>query len=93
MKVYGEMDVWIHVSLSSVVVGGEWSASRSCRFTSGERAHSYPLDRRLGEPQSRSERYGEVKILDHIGTRTSVIQPVGSRYTNCDTAAYKHIFS
>jgi hypothetical protein len=30
----------------------------------------YPLDMRLGGPQSRSGRYGEVKILDHIGTRT-----------------------
>jgi hypothetical protein len=30
----------------------------------------YPLDRRLGGPQSRSGRPGEVKILDHTGTRT-----------------------
>jgi hypothetical protein len=30
----------------------------------------YPLDRRLGGPQSRSERLGEEKILDTTGTRT-----------------------
>jgi hypothetical protein len=30
----------------------------------------YPLDRRLGRPQSRSGRHGEVKILDSTGTRT-----------------------
>jgi hypothetical protein len=30
----------------------------------------YPLDTRLGGPQSRSERRGEEEILDHIGTRT-----------------------
>jgi hypothetical protein len=30
----------------------------------------YPLDRRLGGPQSRSGRFGEEKILDPIGTRT-----------------------
>jgi hypothetical protein len=30
----------------------------------------YPLDRRLGGPQSQSGRYGEVKIRDPTGTRT-----------------------
>jgi hypothetical protein len=30
----------------------------------------YPLARRLGLPQSRSGRHGEVKILDPIGIRT-----------------------
>jgi hypothetical protein len=30
----------------------------------------YPLDRRLGGPQSQSGRSGEEKILDPIGTRT-----------------------
>jgi hypothetical protein len=30
----------------------------------------YPLDRRLGEPQSRYGRHVEVKILDHTGTGT-----------------------
>jgi hypothetical protein len=30
----------------------------------------YPLDRRLGLPQSRSGRYVEAKILDPTGTRT-----------------------
>jgi hypothetical protein len=30
----------------------------------------YPFDRRLGGPQSRSGRYGEVKILGLTGTRT-----------------------
>jgi hypothetical protein len=34
----------------------------------------YPLDRRLGEPQSRSGRFGEEKILDPIGTRTPTPQ-------------------
>jgi hypothetical protein len=27
-----------HVFLTSALVGGEWSASRYCRFTPGERA-------------------------------------------------------
>jgi hypothetical protein len=38
MKVYGGMDVYIHISLTSALVGGEWSALRPCRFTPGERA-------------------------------------------------------
>jgi hypothetical protein len=38
MKAYGGVDVEIHIFLTSALVGGEWSASRPCRFTPGERA-------------------------------------------------------
>jgi hypothetical protein len=38
MKAYGGMDVYIHIFLTSALVGGEWSASRSRHFTPGERA-------------------------------------------------------
>jgi hypothetical protein len=38
MKTYGEVDEYIHVFLTSTLVGGEWSASRSGRSTSGETA-------------------------------------------------------
>jgi hypothetical protein len=38
METYEEVDVWIHIFLSQALVGGEWSASRSGRFTPGERA-------------------------------------------------------
>jgi hypothetical protein len=38
MKAYGGFDVWTHILLTSAIVGGEWSASRPCRFTPGERA-------------------------------------------------------
>jgi hypothetical protein len=62
MKAYGVVDVYIHIFLTSAVVGGEWSASPPGRFTLG--------DRRLGGPQSRSGRRGEEKILDPTGTRT-----------------------
>jgi hypothetical protein len=34
----------------------------------------YPLDRRLGGPQSRSGRLGEEKFLDPTGTRTPIPQ-------------------
>jgi hypothetical protein len=38
MKTYGGVDVWIHIFLTSELDGAEWSASRLCRFTPGERA-------------------------------------------------------
>jgi hypothetical protein len=38
MKAYGKVDVWTHVFSTSVIVGGEWSASCPGRFTCRERA-------------------------------------------------------
>jgi hypothetical protein len=38
MKTYGGVGVYTQVFLTSAIVGGEWSASRPCRFISGERA-------------------------------------------------------
>jgi hypothetical protein len=38
MKTYGGMDVQIHIFLTSALIGGEWSPSRPCYFTPGERA-------------------------------------------------------
>jgi hypothetical protein len=38
MKAYGGVGVYIHIFLTSVLAGGEWSVSRPCRFTPGERA-------------------------------------------------------
>jgi hypothetical protein len=32
MKAYGGMDVYIHIFLTSALVGGEWSASRTGLF-------------------------------------------------------------
>jgi hypothetical protein len=37
MKAYKGVDVWIHIFLTSALVGGEWSASRPGCFTPGER--------------------------------------------------------
>jgi hypothetical protein len=38
MKAYGGVNVWIHIFLTYALTGVEWSASRLCRFTPGERA-------------------------------------------------------
>jgi hypothetical protein len=38
MKMYEGVDVYIHGLWTSVLVGGEWSASRPCRFAPGEKA-------------------------------------------------------
>jgi hypothetical protein len=38
MKACGRVDVYIHIFLTSALVGGEWSASRPGRFTPRERA-------------------------------------------------------
>jgi hypothetical protein len=38
MKAYGEVDIYIHIFLTSALVAGEWSASCPDRFTPGERA-------------------------------------------------------
>jgi hypothetical protein len=50
----------------------------------------------LGGPQSRSGRYGEVKIFDPTGTRTPaplVVQPVASRYTDWAIPAHMMCYS
>jgi hypothetical protein len=40
MKMYGGVDIWIHIFLTSVLVESELSASRHCRFSPGERDHA-----------------------------------------------------
>jgi hypothetical protein len=39
MKAYGGVDISIHIFLTSVLVGSEWSASRPCCFTPEEDPH------------------------------------------------------
>jgi hypothetical protein len=52
MKAYGIVDVWIHNFLISALDGGEWSAQRPGHFNLWGKSPQYPLDRRLGGPQS-----------------------------------------
>jgi hypothetical protein len=74
MKTYVEVDVYIHVFLTSVLVKGEWSASCPGRFNPRRKSPCYPLDRRLIGPQNRSGRRGEEKNIAPTGTQ---LQPLG----------------
>jgi hypothetical protein len=65
------------------LAGGEWSASRLCRFTPVGKSPRYPLDRRLSGPQSRSGRQGQEKIFDPTGTRTSTSLSSSLLYMGC----------
>jgi hypothetical protein len=38
MKAYGGVNIWVHIFLTSALVGSEWSGSRPGRFIPGERA-------------------------------------------------------
>jgi hypothetical protein len=53
MKTYGVGGIAPRV-LTSALDGGEWSSWRPGRFNPCERAPQYPLNRRMGESQSRS---------------------------------------
>jgi hypothetical protein len=75
MKMYGELDVQIHVFWTSALAGGEWSASRPGHFTPKE-TPTYPFSMRLGEPQNRSERCVEEKDkFASTGSRTPTPRP------------------
>jgi hypothetical protein len=83
MKVYGGVDVYIHIFLTSALAGGEWSASRPGLFTVGERAPGAHWIGGWVDPRAGLDNVE--KILDPTGTWTltsSVIQPVASRYTD-----------
>jgi hypothetical protein len=78
MKTYGRVEGIAPPFLISALDGGEWSAAA---LPPGERAPLFPLDRRLGGPQSQSELYGEEKNLALAKNGTLAIQPVARRYT------------
>jgi hypothetical protein len=62
--------------------GGEGSASRLGRSLPPGKTR-YPLYRRLGGPQGRSEQVR--KISSHPGFDPRIVQPAASRYTDCTT--------
>jgi hypothetical protein len=61
-------------SLTSALDGGELAASRPSRFTPQGKSPWYPLDRRLGGPQSRSGRGGEANKIKHGGQEITAVK-------------------
>ena len=69
MKTCGRVEVQLHSSLTSALVGGEWPTLRPSR--------SIPFDRRLAGPQSCSGRFGEERNLSPLqGMEPRIVQPV-----------------
>jgi hypothetical protein len=66
------------LSLTSTLDGGGWSTPRPGRFTTGKETR-YPLYRKLGTPQGRSERVWKISPPPVFDPRT--VQLVASRYT------------
>jgi hypothetical protein len=74
MKAYLEWRCRLHVFLTSALDEGKWSASHPGPW--------YPLESRLGRPQSRSRRGGEEKNSQSLpGFEPPTIQPVAQRCT------------
>jgi hypothetical protein len=69
MKAYEEVDVQIHILLTSALAGSEWSASCPCRFTYGEEAHGTLWIGGWVDP--RAGLNGVEKITDPTGSRTA----------------------
>jgi hypothetical protein len=79
MKAYGGVDVLIHIFLTSALVGGEWSASRSGRFTPGESNWIGGwVDPRAGLDDVEKRKF--LTLRDSNSDPTAV-QPVASRYS------------
>jgi hypothetical protein len=75
MKAYGGVGVYIHIVLTSALVGGEWSASRPGRFTPGEKAPGTHWKGGWVAPRASLDDMEKWKF-DLL-----VVQPVASRYT------------
>ena len=77
------------LSLTSALDGGGWLAPRPCHFTRGKETR-YPLYRRLGRPQDRSERVRKISPPPEFDPET--VQPVASRYTAWAIPAHFYVY-
>jgi hypothetical protein len=85
MKTYGRVDVEIYVFLTSALAAGVVSFTFRSLYPRGQNAE-YPLDRRLGGPQGRSERQGEVRMLDLTRARNPTPQSSSPQPVTIPTA-------
>jgi hypothetical protein len=83
MKAYGGVDVQIHIFLTSALVRGQWSASRTDRFTLRK---EFPGTHWIGwvDPTAglNDAENRKILILPGLELQPLVIQPVTSRYTD-----------
>jgi hypothetical protein len=80
MKTYRGVDVWIHIFWTLALVGGEWSASRPCRFTPGTHFIGGCVDPRAGLDDMEKGKFLTLSGLEL--PPPLVVQPVASRYTD-----------
>jgi hypothetical protein len=74
MKTYGELDVQIHIFLTSQLDGGGWPASSRGRFTPRGKSPPSALDRRLGGPRAGLDDIEKRKFLTLPGLE---LRPLG----------------
>jgi hypothetical protein len=80
MEHEGKVEVWLHSFLTLALHVAEWSTSHPQYFTPA-REPRYPLNKRLGGPQSQSECYGaEKNLLFLLGSEALIIQPVAFQH-------------
>jgi hypothetical protein len=85
MKAYWGSEGKLHALLTSALDGGEWSASRTGRFTPRERAPgTHWIGGRVG-PRAVLDAVVNRKIPSphpETNPRTPIVQPVAQRYTD-----------
>jgi hypothetical protein len=65
------MEVQLHSFLNLAVGESEWSASRTSHSSSQQKSPYYPLNKKLGKPQSKSECFEvEKNLLTQPGVAT-----------------------
>jgi len=67
------MDVWFHSFLTSALNGASGQLHASAALLPGRERPRYPLNSRLGGPQSRSGRFGEKNLSPPAGIRTTLL--------------------
>jgi hypothetical protein len=80
MKAYGGVVVYVHVFLTSAVVGGGWLASHPGHIIAGEGAHGTP---RIGDWVGPGAGLDDVEKRKISDSDPLAVQPVAGRYNDC----------
>jgi hypothetical protein len=94
IKAYWWMEVYLHAFLALALDGGEWSASRPSRFTPRERAPGTHWIGGWVGPRTVLDAVVKRKIPSlhrESNPRTSIVQPIASRYTDWAITALRRI--